>query len=243
MLNYIKADMKRILKKKNFLVVNIVFLLLFALVNLFTRGNTNSLEIYTLKVEIFLSVFVFIEGMNIFLSVYNDNFKAKSMQVEIGRGVERKNVVISKLIETSIIALIASIVVVVFISAMAFIMGLSPTFAEMKEWFVSIIFASIKIIGYTAMASIFVYHKQNAVNGIIAFVLLASNVASSFASIALSQSFVTNIFGNLSDYLFSSAISSVRSEINITMTIIVLAYIVISTLISILIFNKKELEF
>src|SRR3712207_8167642 len=76
-------------------------------------GNGYTAEAYVEDCMQLAGFFPLIVGIAIFLSIYGDDLKAKSMQVAIGRGMSRNGVVITKLIEVILLTAITSVAVAI----------------------------------------------------------------------------------------------------------------------------------
>ena len=75
--------------------------LLFAVLVFIYFGPSFTAEMYVAKATSFLSFFPLIIGVFVFLSVYADDFKCRSMQVAIGYGMPRGRIILAKLLESA----------------------------------------------------------------------------------------------------------------------------------------------
>ncbi|WP_133015402.1 hypothetical protein [Clostridium cuniculi] len=249
MLNYIKADLNRIINKKSFLYVTLGYLLLFLIMMfIIYTPNFNGIE-YISKTEAFLEFYPIVIGIPIFLSVYYDDFKSKSMQIAIGYGIPRYKVVLSKVIESILLSIVIGFIFGILILSIPIVLKIQFTGAEIIEAILDIVISTLKIVGYLSISSILVYTAQNAVIGIVGYLLLTSNIIFIILTLILGQSFIINTFGDLSKYLYTLILYSVKNifiqngSFNLINFMGIAIYIIIPVMISIILFKKKELEF
>ena len=249
MYNYIVADIKRICHKKSFLITVGAYIGLFLLMMFIYSNPTFTENAYVAKTTSFLGYFPLVIGLIVFLSVYYDDFKSKSMQVAIGYGMRRYKVVLSKIIE-SIVLLVLSIVIIGIITMIVpMLLDLKLNGSQITEILFTLVIEMLRAIGYISISSIPVFYTQNAVNGTILYVLLSSKTIMLLLSIILGQDFVVNIFGNLTKFVYTFGLYGIRSTfmqtgiINISIFLMIIIYVILPTIISICGFRKKELEF
>lgn len=249
MKNYILADLKRIIKKKSFVFAILAFAILYILLIFIVVNETFTGEQYKIDTTLFINFFPLFVGIPIFLSVYNDDFKSKSMQVAIGYGISRPKIILTKIIDTIILTCVTGILYLAVFLLLPFAFNFPISSADIAAITITFISSLILIIGYTAISNILLYATENAVFGIITFILLASSTVSMVLSLILSQNFIVNLFGVITQYLFTTGISTQVQNIlqmghpTISLLFILLGYIALPIVISIILFNKKELEF
>ena len=127
MINYIMEDIKRILYKNSFLTCVAVFFIIYAGLVFSYFNPTFTSDMYVAKTTSYLSYFPLIVGLFVFMSVYADEFKCKSMQVAIGYGFSRKKIIASKLLESFIILFGVSVTAGAVITIAPSVLGLSLT--------------------------------------------------------------------------------------------------------------------
>ena len=107
MVNYILADYKRVLGR----VPRIVFLEIFELYFIFVilsswsnaAGNYTSVKLMETSVSFFANAFMILVATMDFVQSFNYDFSAKTIQVAIGLGVSRLQIVLAKLIQTTLV--------------------------------------------------------------------------------------------------------------------------------------------
>lgn len=132
MCNYIGADIRRVLHKPSFLGAIGTFAGLFALTVFIYFNPTFTAELYVTKISSFLSFFPLIVGLFVFLSVYADDFKCRSMQVAIGYGIPRGKIVLGKLLESAVLLFGVAAGMAVFVLAAPILLGLAPSAGHLE---------------------------------------------------------------------------------------------------------------
>lgn len=238
MINWIKADIYRLLHKKNLYIMMIIGLLLyFAAVCL-----VDDLEYFTQIATFIFSVNTFLIGIPIFLNVYSDSFKAKVMQITIGLGVPRWQVVLAKISIASIFCLIINLFfALVFIITTAIIY---PAGLDVVAILMTALIDAFKIIVYLALSMIIVYLSQKPIHGMIIYIMAISNIFYGLLNLVLNIPYVVDIIGNRSDLLLTNAFSLVEFNYgDLFGWSIILVYLVVALGLSITLFKNVELDF
>lgn len=249
MSNYIGADIRRVLHKQSFLGALAIFAALFAGIVFVYLNPAFTADMYVAKITSFLSFFPLVVGLFIFMAVYADDFKCKSMQVAIGYGIPRGRIVLSKLLESAILLLGTAAIMSIFVIATPIVLGLAPNAQQLETLFVTILAEMLRALGYVAISTIPVFFLQNAVNGIIIYVLLASKTVYIALSMILGQEFLINMVGDLTKYLYTTQLYTAKTllikneSFHSVLILAVICYVIIPTVISVISFKKKELEF
>ena len=99
MRNVIRADLGRIIRKPSFLVIIVLTLIFLA-----TRKTADVAEeqIEYIK-EYFNTLLLFAVSIPVFLSIYSDDINSGSVINLIGKGLSRKKVILSKLIDVTVV--------------------------------------------------------------------------------------------------------------------------------------------
>lgn len=249
MRNYILADIKRICHKKSFPATAGAYTGLFLIMIFIYFNPSFTTGAYVAKTTAFLSFFPLFVGLIVFLSVYYDDFKSKSMQIAIGYGMPRYKVVLSKVVESFILLLAIIFVVGITILIIPAVSGMTLSGAQVAELIASVIVEALRTIGYICISAIPVFYTQNAVNGTILFVLLSSKSVMILLTMMSGQDILVNLMGDLTQYLYTSMLYSTRNmfvqtgTVNVMLFVSLAFYIVLPVILSVLGFRKKELEF
>lgn len=135
------------------------------------------------------------------------------MQVAIGYGIGRERIVFAKLIESTVLLLATAACMAVLILAAPLLLGLSPNSEQMASLALTVAADSLRALGYGALSSIAVFMTQNAVNGIIIYVLLSSKTIYIILSMLLGQDIIVNIVEDLTKFLYTNLLYTIRTDI------------------------------
>ena len=201
MMNYLSADLHRVLHKQFFLGSVGAFSVLFAVLVFIYFNPSFTAEMYVAKVTSFLSFFPLIIGVFVFMSVYADDFKCRSMQVAIGFGMPRSRIILAKLLESALLLLGAAVAVGVLVLCAPAVLGLAPDARQTLSLALTVAAEMLRALGYLALSAVPVFLSQDAAGGVIAYVLLASKSVYIILSLVLGQEVFTATFGDLTQYL------------------------------------------
>lgn len=249
MSNYILADIKRIFQKKSYINTIGVYIGIFLFMIFVLFNPTFTKEDYLSKTYMFLGYFPLVVGLATFLSVYYDDFKSKTMQIAIGYGIPRYQIVLSKLLENIILSLICVIIIGIVIVLLPILLGFSINMQDINHLLFGLFVEALRNIGYLSIAAIPAFYTQNAVNGTIFYVLLSSRTILLLLNMILGQEFIVNLIGNFGQYLYTVQLYHIRNIFMETNTCgfailwLILIYIICPCVVSIISFYKKELEF
>ncbi len=247
--NYIGADLRRIFRKQSFLWAFGAFAGCFAIL-VFIYFNPNfTAEMYVSKMTSFMSYFPLVVGLLTFLSVYADDFKCRSMQIAIGYGIPRGRIIFAKLLESAVLLLATAAGMEVLLTAAPLLLGLTPTSQQMASLVLTAGAELLRALGYGAISAVAVFLTQNATGGTILYVLLSSKTVYIIATMLLGQDFLRNTVGDLTKYLYTAMLYTCKADLVqggqpfICLSFALLIYVVLPTVISVVGFRKKELEF
>ncbi len=248
MKDYILADINRLIRR----VPRIVLLVLaYIAAVLFLVYSKNSLVWNSVSfISSFATCFSII-GMAIclieFLFVYASDFKAKVMQVAIGRGISRPRVVLSKFLEVGIMDIMSLVILCVIAVIFGLATGVHMNGEQAFELAVTFLMTVAEELIYTAVTSIFLFLLQNA--GLAALIYLIVGLDPiSYLLAFLSPYFKLIVSLHLRDYCYGTVCGLFRANLilgkfNFLAFFIILVYLVAAYLITTVVFRKKELEF
>ena len=234
----IKADLRRIMKKVSFYVwygVNFIFIFIFSGVSEYS-DQTMQLQYMTCRAILPLLV-----SIPVFLAVYGDEMKCGAMQCIIGRGISRRKVVLAKyldclLLETFYFVMIE---IVMYVRNILFGIGYTPTQNITLAIFLFIIF--IRIAGYLAFASFFVYLSWSTAPGVVA--LLTFAVIAKLALQGAQALAHIPIYNYTFDGLLDAGFAAVSAGTPAFQIVGALAFIAAALVLTVLVFRKKEIKF
>ena len=249
MTNYIKADVSRILRKNSFLTAVGVFFALYAVMVFIYFNPSFTTEMYVAKITSYLSYFPLIVGLFVFISVYADDFKCKSMQTAIGYGFSRNRIIAAKLLESCLLLAGIGVIMGVIVNIVPSVVGLGMDGLQHLNLMLTVAVEVVRTVGYIAISSIAVFASQNAVNGIIFYVLFSTKSVYIILSMILGQDILVNTVGDLTKYLYTPQLYATKAAIiqqktfGIAFIVTIIVYVIAPAVISAVIFRKKELEF
>ena len=247
--NYIGADLRRIFRKQSFLWAFGAFAGCFAILLFIYFNPSFTAEMYVSKMTGFMSFFPLVVGLPTFLSVYADDFKCRSMQIAIGYGMPRERIIFAKLLESAVLLLATAACMAVLLTAAPLLLGLTPTSQQTASLVLTAGAELLRALGYGAISAVAVFLTQNATGGTILYVLLSSKTVYIIATMLLGQDFLQGTVGDLTKYLYTAMLYTCKTDLVqgeqtfICLIFALLIYIALPTVISVVGFRKKELEF
>ena len=232
----IKGDIARILKKKEiYIFAFILYVILFAV-----KSKTEVED----QIDSFESMVVLI-GMllclvPVYLTVYGDEIRTGSMQTVIGRGMSRRKVIISKLIDCAILFSLMFMVFLLLFFVKNAMANLSLTPTQNFNAFLFVLLTCIRATGYFAVTGLFLFSSWNVAIGLTACVMLV------FANIAFGL-VQTNMHIPIHDYWIDGLVSAAYNDLLIgdfpwKLVVMIALYIVGAVIITVKVFDRKELD-
>ena len=249
MINYISADLRRVFQKQSFLWAFGAFAGCFVLLVFIYFNPSFTAEMYVSKMTSFMSFFPLVVGLPTFLSVYADDFKCRSIQIAIGYGIPRGRIIFAKLLESAVLLLVTAMVMAILLAAAPLLLGLAPTAQQMDSLVLTTAAEFLRALGYITISAIAVFLTQNATGGTILYVLLSSKSVYIILTMLLGQDFLLGTVGDLTEYLYTAMIYACKADLLqgghpfICLIAALLIYVALPTVISVVSFRKKELEF
>ena len=103
MIGLIRADLRRLLGKKSFLLVLLITAVIAVITILVEKKDFYNGLVFAMNRRADVTGFiVLVVGITSFLGIYADEFSAKSFQAVIGRGIPRNKIVLVKLIDCTV---------------------------------------------------------------------------------------------------------------------------------------------
>lgn len=246
MLNYLTAELNRIMSKKSVWLYFIVCFIFYALITFVSNSRLTNDSVLGDAMTLF-SLLPLFAGTMLFSIVYNDDLTARTLPQIVGFGLPRYTIIIVKTLILTIITAVVFMIGATLYNGLYFILGVNTLENAIKSLSL-LISPFLQIIGYSMIASIVVYGTQRATMAVIAFLVFALNIVPQLLSMFLASSFVTGIIGNITPYLMTSVINSIghnaiAGNTNPADIVGLTLYIVGFILLAVFIFNKKEMEF
>ena len=236
----IRGDFFRIVKKPTFYILPVIVFLL----NLYDFTDDKVYDFDEMLASIDLGCkygLPLVAGIPVFLGVYADELKAGALQTSIGRGLSRSRIALSKFIVCTMLT--AMILVLDFIVQYLLLIHrlIIPSKIQLTMLITTYLASYLKTVGTIAFAAIFVYLSWNASIGIVVEILALVFVEPILNWIQ------TQLHIPTLDYSYPGQVDQACSAIAagagwIRPVLVVIVYIVIFNMISMIIFNRKELE-
>lgn len=246
MSNYILADLKRIMiRVPRLIMMLLVYAVLVIIIAVTYRVSWNSVN-FVLFIQKYISFLPIVLGMIELVAVYADDFKAKTMQVAIGIGLSRSRVVFCKQVELLVISILDLLIFAIIMLGGAFILDAGLTGAQVGELIVSLVMTSVTIISYTGLTMIVMFYSQGTGTGRIVYLALVTGLVAQVASLALSIKILAPL--HLSSFTLEYALSVAKARLllgsfDLKSFLTIAAYLVVSFILTSVLFKKRELEF
>ncbi|WP_026519332.1 hypothetical protein [Butyrivibrio sp. FCS006] len=231
-----KADLKRIIAKPSMYVI-VLILVLFILFKDAASTAAGQMELYK---SMFGNIGLIFLSIPIFLSVYSDEIKSGIMISMIGMGMERKNIVFSKLKDSFV--LYCGTYLILYVAALikntVSDLPISPKQNAFLLLFCA--FSVIRGLGIMALASLVLFLTMSAAGGMLVLVL-AGAIGTGLLK-AVQDRFKLPVY----DISFMGLLDSSFAEFqagNFGYTIIpALVYLAIVVAINIATFDRREMD-
>lgn len=248
MRRYIIADLKRILLRgpRTFALV---FTYVFGIISMFgvhKSGNWNSVELVS-WLDQYTAILLIMLGVIEIFAVYGDDFKAKSMQAAIGVGISRKKIVFGKMIEVAILALVDIVVGVLIMIAFGCGVFRTEIRPEQVGEICAMYFSAwLYIMACASLAIILAFAVQGAALSAILYLLFVLEVVDGAISSLLNLKWIREL--HLDQFQLTNLLDVFKARLILGTFrwgefIGILIYFVIGFVVTMLLFEKRELEF
>ena len=126
------------------------------------------------NIGIAYSMIPFLVGIPVFLTVFSDDFKSRTMQTAIGHGISRRRLVLCRFYE--VIALLVEACLI--LSVLGIIMGLvlGASMGGLATMVGKMFFDLLLIVANTSIAMLILYLAMNPTGGLVMYILMAADV-------------------------------------------------------------------
>ena len=180
------TDLRRAQKKMAFIICMSIVVVLMAAVLIFAivkpadsfavaqANETNGKATAFLNnISVAFGMISLLVGIPIFSTVFSDDFKSRTMQTAIGRGISRRRLILARLYE--VIALIIESHMIFTVIAIIIGFALGGTVGGIGTMVGKLWFDSLLILSDIAIAMLILYMSQNPTGGLVMFILLAAD--------------------------------------------------------------------
>lgn len=247
MINYILADLKRITLRIPRAVAMVVILgILIAYMRTAATGSQWNVITYTLTLEQYFGMLTVMLGVVELISVFSEDFKAKTMQVAIGIGIPRWRIVLSKFIELMVLVFVDLVVIALVALIAAPILQVAPNGEQVMEILGNLFSVWLGIIAYGTLCTILIFFTQGIGIATILYLALASGIVNSILEILFSLDAVKSF--HLQRFTLTAIIKMFNARIllgtfSFPNFLGILLYTALAFTATLAIFSKRELDF
>lgn len=247
MTSLIKADLYRILHKKTLWILFVCTLAVSAAYSLILRsGSWNGFSYSVRQSTLVTGLTALLFGAALFISVYSDEFTARSMQAAIGRGLSRTKVIAAKIISCVIVSLILYAALLAYLLIQSRILQAGMTAEDTKILVLSVLKAAYCVAGYTPLAAVVIYLTDNKALSVFVEILLVLLLPGFMSILELSV-----LFANLhpSRYTLTGFANRGFTDLMLTgggagtLALGFAVYLAAAFALSVLVFCRRELDF
>lgn len=247
MIKYIRADLYRLWRRIPRLVM--LALVLLAVGDIYKPGDNAGSTILDL-IDMFESTLKYVPvyfGVIELMYIFGDDFAGKTAQIAIGTGVTRREVVISKWLEVIINTAIDASVMTVMVLIECLIKTHTMPISLVGAVLVHLLVCIMATAAFMSLVLPIMFAMQNITVAFLIYVLLASGLVNKLVDFLSNQIKFIRVY-HLGSYTLYNCLNVFRSRLilgsfNITSLIGVTIYVAAALMATILIYNKKELEF
>ncbi len=245
----IRADIRRILKKRSVIVlfcISLMFLSFHVIGSFLAYEKDPVVPVKSLMSHMAMPELLI--GLVILFGVYSDDFRSMTYSCVIGRGLTRSKLVLAKLLDTVILTVLMYGIITLVLRLGLMFVGCSLTPRLSRAFYMTIFITIYKTVGYIALSSMILYITNNIPVTTISLLLLYIAVPFSALLFSLNPQVkalhierlhYAGLAGNaFSDFVFGSAFMGFGK-----LVFGLLIYLGLVLYVTIRIFDKKELEF
>jgi ABC-type transport system involved in multi-copper enzyme maturation permease subunit len=240
---YIRADLKRIHAKKSHVVCLLFIYLIIAAIVSYNcmqggQGYASAANMIAGTLAIYL-------GTLVFFAVFSADTHTKTMQIAIGSGLSRTQVVLAKVMEGLILTVLYDLIAGLILCLLPAVFHVSMSGAAVSAVITSVIGSILDSLLFFNLSMIVIFATLRANGGEILYILFAFQIITGLITGALGYLNVQFGFPDLTGLLFSSLSSSFFSNPagNVFCLIGMAVYLIVPIYIAKAVFAKKELEF
>lgn len=248
MLNYIFADLRRIVRRiPRAIAVTVIIAILAAVLVIYKSTSDQFTSVaFVLGVKQYLGFLPVLIGLVEMMSVFTEDFRAKTMQVAIGIGIPRYQIVLSKIIEAMALVLCDLLVIAALTLIMAPVLSVSLNASQMLELSGSLLGIWLGVTAYISLTGILIFFTQGTGIATILYIALASGVINMIFGLIFSIEAIAGL--QLQRITLTTMIKQFDANaalgiFNFSTFFGILIYILAGVGITVAVFQKRELEF
>ena len=252
MLNYIYADYKRIITRIPRVVFMVIFNAIFVAVILNgwrkAAGNYTSVAFLDSASTFFGFFFLGLIALIDFVQTYSFDFRAKTIQVALGIGISRFQVILSKLVQLALVLFTDLLVNLTVLGILSGIMGVFLNFDQMGYLFFNGLGNIALVTCCAGLLMPLIFRTQNMVLGLIGYIILVPGIPSVLVHhlTPLGPEFLQKL--QLSRFFYDKAINltvtnAIQDAFQLWPVLVAIVWFALGIYLSWLAFRKMELDF
>jgi ABC-type transport system involved in multi-copper enzyme maturation permease subunit len=195
------------------------------------------------QANIFFEMLTIFGGTFLFATIYNDELSAKNLSTLIGFGNRRSMIVLAKAVLTVAMNILMYGLALLVFYLLFVAIGMPPTGDMMNDIFPMVEQTFFRTLIYGMVTSVVVFGTQKATFSVVVYVLLATGFVGSMLGMLFSAGFVVNVVGDLTVFLATPVVNKLVYVTSAMAILSYLIYLAVFCVLSIVAFNKKDLEF
>lgn len=239
MTDYMGADLKRLFTKKGTYFCLLAVLVISTIFSFIQISNITEKTVLD-NIDLLLSLMTTFAGVMLFISVYTDDLSAGALSQIIGFGKQRYFLVLEKFVINCLFAFVFYILALTMLYGLFTFLGVQPPLNGSLQIGLNYF---LVYIGISMFVGIFVYGLQSVSVSVIAFIILTVGTIDSLLSMVLEMKWFVQHFGDLNGWLFSKLVPHLVENPDVWKLLAYFAYLFIPLGLTMVAFNKKELEF
>ncbi|MDR2524288.1 MAG: hypothetical protein LBC95_01960 [Candidatus Nomurabacteria bacterium] len=247
MINYLRAEIYRLSRKKSLFVFLALAALGYLLVAVMRSGSLGAESI--LGDASFFILLPPVVGGVLFAAIYTDDLGSKNLSTLVGFGLSKVKIVIAKLV----LALLLTALIFGLVPLLSYVfyavLGFPASGETLGAIYLSLLKYYLLSVVFMALGAVVVYGIQRSAASIVTYVVLAFGVVGQLLGLLLGADFVNDFLPNATSYLASNLASQLYTALaggdgSVLGAGIGLAiYLAAALVVSAVVFNKKEMEF
>ncbi|MDR2044577.1 MAG: hypothetical protein LBQ15_09485 [Clostridium sp.] len=247
MFPYLRGEIYRLLCKKSLYLYFGAFALAYLLLMFIRMGSSGAEQMLT-DAETLFGFLPPVIGGYLFAAIYTDDLNARNLATLIGFGMNKAQIILSKLLLMALFGTVMVGLVPLFMYAAYAVLGTPASFAILGEVSVWGLKALMEILAFASLSAAVVYGLQRATFGMVTYLLLALGIVSQLLEALLNWDMVSGLLPGLSRHLMAGILLRTLVGILTGESVLLPAseyvvYVAVTVVLSSLAFHKKELEF
>lgn len=242
MFNLIRGELYRLLHKKSLYLYFGVLTIGYILLAVMRSGGFNNESVIGDASSLFFLTPALVGGF-LFSAIYTDDLIAKNLITLVGYGLSKSKIVITKVILAAFFVTVIFGLLPLVHSAIYMVLGCTVTAEQLAAVYALSVRYLLMTLAYTSLSSIVVDGVQRSTFAVVSYILLA------FSIIGQLLMMITHMLKiDISDHLISGITNRIMvgildSNVPLLPIIEYAVYIIVSSALAVITFNKKEMEF